>query len=123
MSETLLRDRISELEEENRQLRQALCPSDNPFVGKVKLSPQQTAVLYALYRAKIASYGYLDKVMSEASSYDRSTEGGAIQLRLKVTVSKMRQSLKGLDIHIHTSWGLGYYLDPISKKKLGDLIK
>lgn len=116
-----LRERISLLEEENIQLRKALLPLENPFL-KMDLTPQQRAIIYALYRADVASYEHLDRVMAEWSTLERADGDAATSLRLKVTICKLRRRLAAYGVKISTVHAVGYFIDAKSKEILAGLI-
>jgi DNA-binding response OmpR family regulator len=123
MAEQKLRDRIFELEEEIVQLKNALLPPDNPFVGKFNLPPQQLGLLYALYKSEVATFGRLDCAMNQSASIDRSTEDTLVKLRIKVGISKLRQDLSEYDIRIVNHRGVGYALDAESRSSLAEVLK
>ena len=123
MTEQQLRDKISELEEEIRQLKNALLPPDNPFVGKINLPPQLLGLLFALYKNEVATFCRLDCAMNQAASIDRSTEDTLVKLRIKVGVSKLRQDLAGIGLRILNHRGVGYSLDARSRSYLAELIQ
>jgi DNA-binding response OmpR family regulator len=118
MTEQKLRDRIAELEEEIVQLKNALLPPDNPFVGKINLPPQQLGLLYALYKSEVATFDRLDCAMNQSASIDRSTEDTLVKLRIKVGISKLRQDLALHGIRIFNHRGVGYSLDAESRSCL-----
>jgi hypothetical protein len=115
-----LRDRIAELEEELRQLREDTVKVDWLLLGN--LSKQQSALLVAISRLDIAPYGYLDYVSEDHGKYNRY-EGQMHQtLRTKVAVWKLRQKLVHYGIEIKTLRGVGYSMDDESKAKLRALM-
>lgn len=116
-----LRDQIAELEEELRQLREDTIKVDWLLLGN--LSKQQSALLVAISKLDIASYGYLDHVSEDHGKYNRY-EGEMHQtLRTKVAVWKLRQKLKPYGIEVKTWRGVGYYLDDENKAKLKQLME
>lgn len=116
-----LRDQIAELEEELRQLREDTIKVDWLLLGN--LSKQQSALLVAISKLDIASYGYLDHVSEDHGKYNRY-EGQMHQtLRTKVAVWKLRQKLLPYGIEIKTYRGVGYYLDDDNKAKLKQLME
>jgi hypothetical protein len=122
MTEAELRDRIAELEEENRQLREALMPSNNPFKGKLGLPLQLAVILSLLYHRSVASYAALEQVMNDNSHLAKDSDLGGFQNRVKVAVCKLRAILDQHDIEIRTIRAVGYSLDPANKAKLNKLI-
>lgn len=117
-----LRDRVSYLEEELRQAREALLPTDNPFVGKMNLSPQQTVLLHALYRIDMAGWRYLDAVMGEYARAVRGEEDALVSLRTKVAISKLRAKLRPYGIEIETVREIGYRITQANKRKLNKTV-
>jgi DNA-binding response OmpR family regulator len=116
-----LRNRIEELEEEVRQLREDMGHGDSAFVDI--LSRQQLALLLAINKRPMATYAYLDHVSEDHGKYNRY-EGEMHQtLRTKVAVWKLRQRLKPHGIEIKTWRGVGYYLDDADKAKLKQLME
>jgi len=116
-----LRDRIAELEEELRQLREDTVKVDWLLLGN--LSKQQSTLLVAISRLDIAPYDYLDHVSEDHGKYNRY-EGQMHQtLRTKVAVWKLRQKLRPYGINIKTHRGMGYSMDDESKAKLRALME
>jgi hypothetical protein len=123
MSDTVqdLRDRIAELEEEVRQLREDTVHVDSTFAAI--LSKQHAALLMGIYRRDVAPFAYLDHITEDHGKYNRY-EGEMHQtLRTKVAVWKIRQRLKPYGIEIKTWRGIGYYLNDENKAKLKQLME
>ena len=123
MSEIIqqLRDRIAELEEEIRQLREDNQHISGTFVGI--LTRQHEALLMGIYKRDVAPFAYLDRITEDFGKYNRY-EGEMHQtLRTKVAVWKLRQRLKPYGIEIKTWRGVGYYLDDENKAKLKALME
>ena len=116
-----LKDRIAELEEEIRQLREDYVHVDSTFAAI--LSKQHAALLMGIYKRDIAPFAYLDRITEEHGKYNRY-EGEMHQtLRTKVAVWKMRKRLEPYGIEIKTWKGVGYYLDDENKAKLKQLME
>lgn len=102
---TLLRARVAELEEENRQLREALVPADFEVssIGGVHL-PRKAARVFACLR----KHG----VVSKAQLFTALFGVGAEQdpKNVDVYIYKLRRKLKPLGFRIETVWGQGYRL-------------
>lgn len=111
-----LRERIEELEEENRQLREDMGRSDTAFVGI--LSRQQAALLRGIYKRNPATYAYLDNITEDHGKYNRYEGEMHITLRTRVAVWKLRNVLNNYGIKINVLRGFGYYLDDDNKAKL-----
>ncbi|CAB4156353.1 hypothetical protein UFOVP1417_34 [uncultured Caudovirales phage] len=116
-----LRDRIEELEEEIRQLRADIAPTEDTFTGV--LTRQQVALLKSIRNRKIASYQYIDQVLAGQGNFGRGDGQELEQLRSKVAIYNLRQRLKPYGIEIKTWRGVGYYLDDENKAKLKELME
>lgn len=116
-----LRDRIEELEEEIRQLRADIAPTEDTFAGV--LTRQQVALLKSIRNRKIASYQYIDQVLAGQGNFGRGDGQELEQLRSKVAIYNLRQRLKPYGIEIKTWRGVGYYLDDENKAKLKELME
>lgn len=122
VSQSKLYARIDELEEHVRQLKEIINPKVNPFVGKSRLSPQQAAILYALYRNDMCTIEYLDVITVDlGKTTGRGTEEGLVSNRTKVTICKIREKLKRR-IAINCIWGVGYRIPKRDKEKLKKLL-
>lgn len=115
------RQRIADLQEELRQLREDTVHVDSTFAGI--LTKQHAALLMGIYRRDVAPFAYLDLITEDHGKYNRY-EGEMHQtLRTKVAVWKIRQRLKPHGIEIKTWRGVGYYLDEENKAKLKQLME
>jgi len=114
-------DRIAELEEEVRQLRAALTPTTEAFVGF--LSRNETKILMGIYSRPVADYAYLDKITEQSDKYSRYTDINHEALRNRVSVWKLRQKMRQHGVEIRTWRGVGYYLDAKDKAKLKQLME
>jgi biotin operon repressor len=116
-----LRDRIAELEEEVRQLRTDMIPTDATFLGV--LSKQELTILMGIYKREVADYAYLDRITEKPDRYNRYTDIDHELLRARVSVWKLRQKMRKYGIEIKTWRGIGYYLDDENKAKLKQLME
>ena len=116
-----LRDRIAELEEEVRQLREDMVPTDATFLGF--LTRNETTLLMGIYRREIANYAYLDRITENPDKYSRYTDINHEALRNRVSIWKLRQKMREYGIEIKTWRGIGYYLDDENKAKLKALME
>ena len=116
-----LRERIVELEEEVRQLRADMVPTDATFLGF--LSKNETTLLMGIYSRPVADYAYLDRITEQGDRYNRYTDINHESLRARVSVWKLRKKMKMLGIEIKTWRGIGYYLDDENKAKLKSLME
>lgn len=116
-----LRERVEELEEEVRQLRADIAPTDGTFAQI--LTRQQTALLKSILSRKVASYQYIDQVLA-GHGYSGRRDGEELeQLRSKVSIHKLRKRLKPYGIKIKTWTRVGYYMDDENKAKLKALME
>jgi len=116
-----LRDRIAELEEEVRQLREDMLPTNATFLGI--LSKNQMKILMGIYSRPIADYAYLDRITEQSERYNRYTDVDHEDLRVRVSIWKLRQKMREYGIEIKTWRGIGYYLDDENKAKLKTLME
>ena len=115
-----LRNRVAELEEENRQLRKEMIGTDYVFFDF--LSNHQTKLLMGIYNRPVADYAYLDRITEQGDRYNRYTDINHEALRNRVSIWKLRQKMREHGIEIKTWRGVGYYLDDENKAKLRDLL-
>ena len=116
-----LRDRIAELEEEIRQLREDMAQTDATFLHF--LSKNQMKILMGIYSRPVADYAYLDRITEQGDKYSRYTDINHEALRNRVSVWKLRQKMREYGIEIKTWRGIGYYLDDKNKAKLKALME
>ena len=116
-----LRDRIAELEEEVRQLREDMVPTDATFLNF--LSKNQMKLLLGIYSRPVADYAYLDRITEQGDRYNRYTDINHEALRNRVSIWKLRQKMREYGIEIKTWRGIGYYLDDENKAKLKALME
>jgi hypothetical protein len=116
-----LRERVEELEEELRQLRKDIAPTDDSFAGI--LTRQQVALLNSIRNRKVASYEYIDQVLAGQGYSVRSDGQELEQLRSKVSIYNLRKRLKPYGIKIKTWIRVGYYMEDEDKAKLKMLME
>jgi hypothetical protein len=116
-----LRDRVAELEEELRQLRADIAPTDDTFAGI--LTRQQVALLKSIRNRNVASYTYIDQVLAGQGNFGRVDGEENEKLRSKVSIYNLRKKLKPYGIKIKTWRNIGYYLDDENKAKLKQLME
>ena len=116
-----LLDRIAELEEEIRQLREDMVQTNATFLHF--LSKNQVKLLMGIYSRKIADYAYLDRITEQGDKYSRYTDINHEALRNRVSIWKLRQKMREYGIEIKTWRGIGYYLDEENKAKLKTLME
>ena len=116
-----LRERIEELEEEVRQLREAIAPADNPFLRV--MSRQHASLLMGLYSRRTATYALLDAIGSETGRLGRGEGEDYAHRRVKVAMHKLRKKLREHGIEFYTITGIGYYLDDENKAKLKQMME
>jgi hypothetical protein len=115
-----LHDRIAELEEEIRQLREDMVQTDATFLRF--LSKNQMKLLLGIYTRPVADYGYLDRITEQGDRYNRYTDINHEALRNRVSIWKLRKKMREYGIEIKTWRGIGYYLDDENKAKLRGLL-
>jgi uncharacterized damage-inducible protein DinB len=115
-----LRNRIAELEEEIRQLREDMVQTNATFLHF--LSKNQMKLLMGIYSRKVADYAYLDRITEQGDKYNRYTDINHEALRNRVSIWKLRQKMREHGIEIKTWRGIGYYLDDENKAKLKALM-
>jgi DNA-binding MarR family transcriptional regulator len=115
-------DRIEELEEELRQFKEDIAPTDNPFFGMFDLTRQQMSILYALYRSNVCTDKQLDRVTQVYGRDFRGEEEGAVCNRTKVAICKIRAKLRKTGVDIKNIWGFGYMIVEADKAKLTALL-
>ena len=116
-----LRERIAELEEEVRQLREDMVATDAAFLRF--LSKNQMKLLMGIYSRPVADYAYLDRITEQGDKYSRYTDINHEALRNRVSIWKLRQKMREYGIEIKTWRGIGYYLDDENKAKLKALME
>ena len=116
-----LKNRIAELEEEVRQLREDMAQTDATFLHF--LSKNQVKLLMGIYSRKVADYAYLDRITEQGDRYNRYTDINHEALRNRVSIWKLRQKMREYGIEIKTWRGIGYYLDDENKAKLKALME
>ena len=116
-----LKNRIAELEEEVRQLREDMVQTDLGFLHF--LSKNQMKILMAIYTRPVAHYSYIDRITEQSDRYNRYTDINHEALRNRVSIWKLRQKMRQHGIEIKTSWGVGYYLDDEAKAKLKTMME
>lgn len=116
-----LRNRIAELEEEIRQLREDMVQTDATFLHF--LSKNQMKLLMGIYNRPVADYAYLDRITEQGDKYSRYTDVNHEALRNRVSIWKLRQKMRKYGIEIRTWRGIGYYLDEADKAKLKQLME
>ena len=117
----VLRERIAELEEEVRQLREDMLQTNATFLGF--LSKNQMKLLLGIYGRPVADYAYLDRITEQGDRYSRYTDVDHEDLRVRVSIWKLRQKMREYGIEIKTWRGIGYYLDDENKAKLKQLME
>lgn len=112
---TRLRDRCETLEEENRQLREAMAPVI-AFPKGIGLRPAQVRILAALLAAPngICSRELLFHAISGRNEGDENT--------VKVSICGLRKKLQPYGIEILTRWAVGYEITAENRARLERLV-
>jgi len=117
----ILRARIAELEEELRQLRADIAPTNDAFAGI--LTVQQTALLNSIKSRKVSTYAYIDQVLASSGNFNRKDGADLERVRSKVSIYNLRKKLNPHGIEIATWRGIGYYMTDANKEKLLKLME
>ena len=105
MNERALRERIGELEEENRQLREALKPS-HAWPSAIRNAVDRAVLSMLLARSpNIVTH---DRLMAHSIPLDWESR------TIRWVIWRLRKNLAPLDIEIKNILGEGYYLDAAS---------
>ncbi len=112
-----MQDRIEELEEEVRQLRELLAPPLK-FPPEMRLSPMQERILSAIYARAPNVVAHERVAVAVYPDPDMAPETNSVA----VLVSILRRKLKPYGIEIKNRWGEGLYLDAASAAALSRLL-
>ena len=113
-----LRDRIEELEEEVRQLRDLLAPSLG-FPRDFRLTPIEEKILSAIYARAPAVVAHECIRAAVYPDPDAAPETNVIDVR----VSSIRKKLRPYGVEIKNRWGEGLYLDRASAAIIAGLLE
>ncbi len=110
MSEAALRERIDELEEEVRQLRDDRDHSQTilKYMAAFDLSRRHSYVLYRLTHSPGVTH----------DSFETIGDGS-----LKVYIHNIRRKLHRHDIFIHAMWGQGYRMTPENRERVKAIVE
>jgi hypothetical protein len=115
ISERLLRERISELEEEVHLLREMMAPVD-PELKLLDLPPQLSSMLTLLLIEDVVP---LRRVIGVIERYGRGRLTGdrpVSNTEARVLVSRLRAALRHLGVNITLRIGVGYSISPADKR-------
>jgi DNA-binding response OmpR family regulator len=106
-------ERIDELEETIRQMREAEKSSTTVLPAEWKLSPAQHRALVALYRAPAGflTHEAMFQALRRSVGFDPANAANLV----RKNVSDMRHRLAPFGIEIVLQWGRGYELTPASR--------
>lgn len=111
------RERCEQLEEENRQLHEALTPPRSLRLG-VRLSPGEDCMLRTLL-ARSPNVVTRDALLLATRRHDRSTKGEPAIKTVDVWIFRIRRKLTRVaPVTIANHWGVGYSLDRESAERL-----
>jgi two-component system cell cycle response regulator CtrA len=111
------RERIEELEEENRQLREQLVPA-LAFPRELRLTPSEHRVLAFLYARAPA---IMSKERIHTAIFDRENDAPEVKI-IDVFICKIRVKLARCGVDVLTTWGTGYSLPLEGKARLALMI-
>lgn len=115
-----LRDRIGELEEENRQLREQMCPSERIEIGVHLTQIEQNIVKTLLARSpNIVSFETLG--MFGRDGVTPRVDDPELGKLARVYVCKIRKKVGDL-FEIKSHWGVGYSIDGDNAARLRELM-
>jgi DNA-binding response OmpR family regulator len=104
-----MQDRIEELEEEVRRLREMLAPALK-FPLELRLSPMQERILSAIYARAPNIVAHQRIFAAVYPDPDTAPETNS----LAVQVSILRRKMKPYGVEIKNRWGDGLYIDKAS---------
>ena len=110
-----LRERVDELEEENRQLRAALRGAISIRYAGIHLTRREMKIVDILLSSSVP--------LSQAAIIDRIDIRLAVQPKtVDVHICKLRKKLGALNppVGIYTAWGVGYGMVDKSKSAMRD---
>lgn len=107
-----MKERIEELEEENRQLRALLTPRLADHID-IPLTASQRAILDVIVAHPFASYEMLLSALEHLIPH-----GERLESIVKVHMHRLRAKLKPFDVRIRVVYTEGYYMSPEDKAKL-----
>ena len=107
-----LHDQIDELQERVKQLEDMLA-GDCGSIYMQELSPAEQRTLNCLMKHERPSIEML-YCATVPYSNQGETDARAIQVR----IHHVRRKLKPYGVHVHLSWGRGYFMTPDDKEKL-----
>lgn len=117
-----LRERISLLEEENRQLKERLGIGDGAQVAIDKarrwfaVSPQAARLLVALVSAPMLRKEAIPEICSP-----RNWENIELQI-INVLICRLRRALEPFGFEIENIWGVGYRIDDPDRAAIRQLL-
>ena len=114
MSVASMRDRIEELEETVRQLRDIMRPKMQ-FTPDWCLTRQQAQVLALIYSRQLVPVAQCVEALGRQ---DNEGEGFDAANHVKVVVNHLRRKLRPVYIDFHTLYGQGYALDSENKTRV-----
>jgi two-component system, cell cycle response regulator CtrA len=109
--ERRLRDRIEELEETIRQLREPLPPAYR-LPRQWGLTPREADLLIVLFTARLP-YSHRDAIMDAMYG---GLDDQANDRIIDVWINKIRKKLKPFGIRVESKWGHGYGLSEGTKQ-------
>lgn len=113
-----LQDRIDELEEENRQLREALCPSSDvvALMHLFGIRQHEAKILAVMLRHDVASNSAIDCAL-----YGDRPGDWPDQNTHKVHVCRIRKAVPDW-ARPQNVWGIGYRLMPGARQRIREMI-
>jgi len=117
MNERALRERSDELEEEVRQLKEALTPNLAwpSFLGVRMTGAARRVTAMLMARAP----NIMPREILRMSCLHEDTTLKVVD----VHIYKARRALSPCGVHIHVQWGEGFWMDNASAARLRELLK
>lgn len=112
-----LRNRVEQLEAENRWLRDVITPRDSRF-RSIGIRPKERIILCRIYDMSPVPV-CSESLMATADLMDNEYAENS----LKVHICKVRKKLALIGAEIKVIWGVGYFIDEYSRAILSRVIE
>lgn len=119
-----MEDLLARLRRENQNLRDRIQVLEDLVLGQSsvsrifpvewRLEPGEARIMRALIRHPIAGKELLLRAAATSYALEDLPDVNIVAVR----ISRMRPKLLAHDILIHNEWGVGYYLDPMTRERL-----
>lgn len=117
-----LRQRIEELEEENRWLRdQMTATPDGGRFHCLGLTVTEEKILSAIYNVSPGTIS-TDRLAGMTGRRKDPDEMTNPRGNVNVYIWRLRKKLRPMGVHIRTAWDVGFFIDAESKNKLEEKV-